>query len=217
MLPRAHCAPASPWSAAAWKSSTARLVLGDAAPGRVHDAEVAPCGGMALVRRRLAELHRARLALGDAASGRVHVAEGALCAGVALVRRRLEGVHAHDAEVPLCVAPHPLGEKGDWLLVWLLVASADQSAAHLARGARGLVMQLLAGVFRLVCVCTIVCTRVRKMGRRVHCAAAACVAARAAMDARARRAERKSSGTVVGTPSRWKSEFVRDLASWGTF
>ena len=86
-----------------------------------------------------------------------------------------------------------------------------------ARGARGLVMQLLAGVFRLVCVCTIVCTRVRKMGRRVHCAAAACVAARAAMDARARRAERKSSGTVVGTPSRWKSEFVRDLASWGTF
>ena len=73
-----------------------------------------------------------------------------------------------------------------------------------ARGARGLVMQLLAGVFRLVCVCTIVCTRVRKMGRRVHCAAAACVAARAAMDARARRAERKSSGTVVGTPSRWK-------------
>ena len=73
-----------------------------------------------------------------------------------------------------------------------------------ARGARGLVMQLLAGVFRLVCVCTIVCTRVRKMGRRVHCAAAACVAARAAMEARARRAERKSSGTVVGTPSRWK-------------
>ena len=47
--------------------------------------------GVALVRRRLAELHRARLVLGDAAPGRVHVAEGALCAGVALVRRRLEG------------------------------------------------------------------------------------------------------------------------------
>ena len=78
-----------PCSAAAWKSSTARLVLGGAAPGRVHDAEGALCAGVALVRRRLAELHRARLVLGDAAPVRVHDAEVALCGDLALVRRRL--------------------------------------------------------------------------------------------------------------------------------
>ena len=87
MLPRLNSAVAWPAPPPPGRLHRARLALGGAAPGRVHDAEGALCAGVALVTAAW-QSSTARLVLGDVMPVRVHDAEVALCGDIALVRRR---------------------------------------------------------------------------------------------------------------------------------
>ena len=64
------------------------MVLSDALPCEVHDAEVALRVGVSLFSRQLKPLHRFVVILSDTVPDVVHQTEVALCVGVSLVSRK---------------------------------------------------------------------------------------------------------------------------------